>query len=336
MSAADKAKLDGLVDHDGASEIGADLADGDTILVSDVSRSEVRKSLFSRVWTYIHGKLADTPLTALAVGSDVTTSNATVNAPGLLPKLPADDASSKYLCGDGSWQVPAGSADFTGTDGSVAGASGLVPAPATSDANKFLNADGTWKSVEAAAAEDVAEEILALPRRDVLWVPAGAITPNTTNGAVAEVLSRAANLMSADTIRFAPSADTFADFDVVFPDDWDGNALKLKFYWTPRSSNGTAGQVVRLCAKARFFTDGGAITDGASSWQSVDDALVAYDYEHVTSAMSLAVDGSYVAGKRVHFWIKRNGANSADTLNEDASLLGVAVQFVRVGSPEAW
>lgn len=368
MSAADKAKLDGLVDHNGASEINAALTDNDTFLVSDVSVQAVKKSKISRIWDYILNLLHETPLTALKVGADVTTSNATTEAPGLLPKLDGD--SSKYLKGDGTWGTPAGSQVFT-PDTGAGGTTGLVPAPEAGDATKVLFGNGLWGAppiqtgsehvsiVDQTALESVADAGLLLAYQsgafykvtmaqlaayaqgfihyDVLWVPAGAITPNVTNGAVAEVLSRgASNLMASDTIRFASDRDSFADFDVVFPDDWNGGSIKLKFYWTPYQSTATAGQVVRFGVKGRFFTDEGPITDDALTYNYVQDAMHGYNEEHVSPALAITIEGTYLAGKRVHFWLKRDATSSSDTLNTDASLLGVAVQFARTGNTEAW
>ena len=44
--------------NDAAEEIGADLADGDEVLVYDLSAAADKKSLLSRVWTYISSKLS--------------------------------------------------------------------------------------------------------------------------------------------------------------------------------------------------------------------------------------------------------------------------------------
>ncbi len=379
MSAADKAKLEGLVDHNGASEINAALANDDTFLVSDVSAQTVKKSKISRIWDYILNLLHETPLTALTVGADVTTSNATTSAPGLLPKLPAEDASIKYLKGDGTWGVPAGSSVFTPDSGS-GGTTGLVPAPAAGDATKVLFGDGTWgepalesetdhvsihdkDGLTALDPFDDADELLiyhsgsfkkltaaqlgayaqAFQRYDVIWVPAGAITPNLTNSAVAEVLSRSTGLASFDTIRFDKELngsiyrDSFADFDIVFPDDWNGGSIKLKFYWTPYQSSFGSSQAVRFGAKACFHTNHSAIDIAPASYAYIDDTVSSYNQEHVSSALAITVDGTYEAGKRVHFWLKREASDTThDTLTTAVSLLGVAIQFIRSGNVEAW
>jgi hypothetical protein len=54
------------IDIDGGTDIGADLADADLIVVDDGASGTNRKSAMSRVWTYITGKI--TAATALALG----------------------------------------------------------------------------------------------------------------------------------------------------------------------------------------------------------------------------------------------------------------------------
>jgi len=52
------------IDIDGGTDIGADLADADLIVVDDGAAAANRKSALSRVWTYIQSKLSSVNLTA--------------------------------------------------------------------------------------------------------------------------------------------------------------------------------------------------------------------------------------------------------------------------------
>ncbi len=288
----------------------------------------------------------------------------------MLPKL--DGSASKYLQGDGTWGTPPGSQVFT-PDTGAGGTTGLVPAPAAGDATKVLFGDGTWGAppiqtgsehvsihdqaelanndpiVDAdellvyhngefhkVTAAQIAAHAQAFEHRDVLWVPAGAITPNLTNGAVAETLNRSTGLSAFDTIRFTNERDSFADFDIVFPDDWNGGAIKLKLHWTPYNSGFGSSQVVRFGVKASFMTNHSPIDIAPATYAYIDDTVASYNQEHVTAALPITVDGTYEPGKRVHFWLKREPTSNVDTLTEQASIVGVAIQFVRSGNMEAW
>ncbi len=371
MSAADKTKLNRLENDADLDDFTSTIADADKITMTDQSVGTNFRLSFGQIWNWIAGKLAATPLTTFTVGADVTTANATTSAPGLLPKL--DGSSARFLAGDGTWQAPAGSEVFGGDEG-TGGTSGLVPAPAAGEAGFVLMGDGSWGqppiqtgsehvsihdqtaasgaldadellvyqsgSFKKLTAEQLAAYVNATPRYDVLWVPGGAITPNATYGAVAEVLSRtASNLISVDTIRFSAQENTFADFDVVFPDDWDGGEIKVKIHWTPYTSATAAGQVVRFGLRAKFFDNNVPITGLSGSYSYVDDLVLAYDNEHITDVLTITPNGSYVPGQRVHFWMMRDFDYTdgvSDAMATAASVLGVAIQYRRAGGTEAW
>ena len=71
------------IDFAGSTEIGADLADADEILVSDGGGNTTRrKSLVSRIWTYIKAKIESVGLSSLNITGDLTvdTNTLQVNA----------------------------------------------------------------------------------------------------------------------------------------------------------------------------------------------------------------------------------------------------------------
>ncbi|WP_309381973.1 hypothetical protein [Cerasicoccus frondis] len=61
------------IDLDGATDIGAALADADLILVDDGASGTNRKSALSRVWTYVLGKISSNGLDATVVDLDGAT-----------------------------------------------------------------------------------------------------------------------------------------------------------------------------------------------------------------------------------------------------------------------
>lgn len=69
------------IDLDGGTDIGADLADADLILVDDGAAGTNRKSALSRVWTYISGKIP-----TISTG-DITTGTATTEGTITAAKL---------------------------------------------------------------------------------------------------------------------------------------------------------------------------------------------------------------------------------------------------------
>lgn len=361
MSAADKTKLDGLADTGAVEEIGQNLSDNDTIVVKK-GDSVYRKSLLSRFWTYILGKLPSVRIDLFAAAQDNTNANATTDAHGLLPKL--DGNTTHFLRGDGAWGEPPGSVDFVGDSGS-GGTHGLVPAPASGDAaaNKFLNASGAWMVAPSAAGVDIpgstaidaltgldafyvydasegeyrrvsgaqlAAFLNGLTRYETLFVPAGAFAPSTVGGAAMSSLRFTNN--THDVAAFPADEDAFVEFNVQMPDDWNGLPFKAKVQWTCNSADAENDQTAVFTLGAVAFDDGDAITDAPTTPVSISDALLAANELHVSAASAaITPDGD---GKFIHFRLGRDV--SEGTIMQPVQVLGVTIQYGRTSDAEQW
>ena len=371
MSAADKTKLDNLVDTSSVAEIGGALADNDTIVVKQLD-SVNKKSLLSRFWTYIMGKLPTYKIDDLAQGDDNTDLDANSARHGLCPKLPTDDAASKFLRGDGTFATPTGSAPFVGTDGEEDGTQGLVPAPVVGDEVKFLCGNGAWATPPSAAGVDIpgataidaladadlayfydasangyrkvsAAQIRALVmgtvRYDTIFVPAGAMTPSNTDGATPGAVSF--NGATHDTMAFPSTADKTAEFSVAFPGDWDKGAVKVKYLWTFYDSTaGQSGEAVRFSVGAVSCADGDDISDTPTVMLDVDDLTQSANELCKSGASAgLTPEGTLDGGNLVHFTVKRDTQNipsGATPLPTEAMLLGMIIQFGRTADYTGW
>lgn len=369
MSAADKTKLDNLVDTSSVAEIGAALADNDTVVVKQ-GDSVNKKSLLSRFWTYIMGKLPTYKIDDLADGDDNTDLNASTARHGLCPKLSGD--SSQFLRGDGTFAAPTGSTPFTGTDGSADGTQGLVPAPVIGDEVKFLCGNGAWATPPSAAGVDIpgataidaladadlayfydssangyrkvtAAQIRALvmgtKRYDTIFVPAGAMTPSNENGATPGAVGF--DETTHDTLAFPSTADKTAEFSVVFPDDWDKGAVKVKALWTFYDSTaGQSGQHVKFVVGAVSCGDGDDISDAPTAFVDViDQTQSANELCKSGASAALTPEGTLANGNLVHFTVGRDAdyaPEGGSVLATEALLLGVFIQFGRTANYEVW
>ena len=369
MTAADKAKLDNLVDTSSVAEIGGALADSDTIVVKQLD-SVNKKSLLTRFWTYIMGKLVTYKIDDLAQGDDNTDLDANAARHGLCPKLSGN--SSHFLRGDGAFATPTGSTPYTGTDGSDPGAQGLVPAPAVGDEVKFLCGNGSWATPPSAAGVDIpgateidaladgdyvyvydasangyrkvsAAEIRALvmgtKRYDTIFVPAGAMTPSADDGATPGAVKFDAT--THDTLAFPSTADKGAEFSIAFPDDWDKSAVKAKFLWTYYDSTaGQSGHHVKFLIGAVSCGDGEDISDAPTTMLEVaDQAQSANELCKSGASAALTPEGTLANGNLVHFAVKRDADYAPDggtALPTEAMLLGVIIQFGRTAEYTGW
>lgn len=380
MPSADKAKLDAMVDVQSLSDVAADLEDADEIQVKDASVStpvKFRSSQLSRVWSFIQTHLRGFPIDQLAVGDeDSTNGDASTSCHGLLPKLPGGE--TQFLRADGSFAAPPGSSLFVGDSGE-GGTAGQVPAPKAGDgtSDKFLKADGTWAvppiqtgsehitidgqaTVEAlespdefilydksesnfrkVSAQNLSKFAQAYVHYDTVFVPAGAMAPLETDGAVAGQFSFAANLTTHDILRFLNTKNTSAGFDLVFPDDWDLREIKMRVLWIPYNSDGAAGQWVRFSVAARAYGDGEDLSLSLGGSTTIDDQQIAVNQLHRTDASdAFMVDGVLAQGKVVHFRISReyNFSNGGDgaALGTGACVLGVEIQYRRTADFTGW
>ena len=357
MSAADKTKVDNLVDTTAGEEIG----DTDVVTVLK-GGSTWKKALITRFWTWLMGKLPTFKLDAFAAPEDNTNLNASTSAHGLCPKFPGDN--TKFLRGDGTFAEPSGTTDFTGDTG-TGGEHGLVPAPASGDAaaNKFLNANGQWAvppsaagvdipgatSVDAAADADalycfdasenayrkvtlaqVAALVMGTKRYDNIFIPAGAMVPSGTNGATAGAVEF--SNVKRDTMAFSNSVEQSAEFSVVMPEDWDLGTVRAKLLWTAYdSTHAEQGEIVGWKVGAYSSPDEGAITNAPTTFVTVTDNLSQVNELHRTgSTGALAMDGTRGVGNLAHFVVKRNiSAETTNPMDTDALLLGVWIQYGR-------
>ena len=145
MSAADKAKLDGI-----ASGANKYTHPSYTSRTSGLYKITVDASGHVSAVTAV----TKTDITNLGIpGSDTNTTysafkGATASAAGTSGLVPAPSTgyTSRYLRGDGTWQTPPNTtySNFKAATASAAGGSGLVPAPAAGENDEYLRGDGTW------------------------------------------------------------------------------------------------------------------------------------------------------------------------------------------------
>ena len=115
---------------------------------------------------------------------------------GLVPTPPTTAGSTKYLCEDGTWQVPIDTnttySDMIGASSSTAGANGLVPAPAAGKQLSFLRGDGTWvvpTDTTYPPATQTANGLLTAADKKILDSTCKFATCDTTRATAAKVVT---------------------------------------------------------------------------------------------------------------------------------------------------
>lgn len=155
------------------------------------------------------------------------------------------------------------------------------------------------------------------------WIPAGAITPRTTNGPAAGTTETATNKVMLKTLDFDAATAEYAQFHARMPKGWDRSTVKFRAVWKA----GNTGNVV-WGFRAVAISDDDVVDAAFGTAQTVTDGVTATT-DAMISAESAAVTiaGTPAEGDWVVFEVYRDAANGSDTLAVDASLLGVLMLY---------
>ena len=164
-----------------------------------------------------------------------------------------------------------------------------------------------------------------------LWIDAGAMVPQVTNGAAAGTEEASSNDVMSDYFAFDASTIEYVQAKVIIPEQWNGGTVKAKFYWKPTSST-TTTHTCRWSIAGTAHADGGTIDSSFGTDVAVNDDVLgtAAGRVHISDATGdITIAGSPVAhaDELVYFRIHRVANHANDDLNEDAHLLGVAIQY---------
>jgi len=203
------------------------------------------------------------------------------------------------------------------------------------DGNVEINADGGTIEFKDGGTNLVSIDSTGALRSlnyRTLYIDAGSMVPQVTNGATAGTEEASTNDVMNDYYAFDTSTTEYVQFKTVLPEQWDAGTIKAKFYWKPNTST-TTSHTVAWQIQATAAADGGTIDSSWGTVQEVNDDVLgtAAGRVHLTAATpAVTVAGSPGTGSDnlVYFRVLRpSGSVVADDLNEDAHLLGVLIQY---------
>lgn len=162
------------------------------------------------------------------------------------------------------------------------------------------------------------------PYRTIV-LPAGSMSPTTTAGCAAVATVEAGtNDVDYKVLDFDQTTEENAFIVFSMPDSWDGGTITAKFIWTTAASSGD----VIWGIKGRSFANDDAIDQAYGTAQTVTDTFIAAGDIHITSATSaVTLAGSPAGGQLVQLKIYRDADAGGDTLNGDARLIAVQLEY---------
>lgn len=159
-----------------------------------------------------------------------------------------------------------------------------------------------------------------------IWVPAGAVTATSTNGAAAATEELATNDVMVLGFDFDATAQESVQFQIQMPKSWNEGTLVCQFLWKDATTAGTGNVIWGI--QARAFGDSDALDAAFGTAQEVTDAFITSGDLHVSSeAGAMTAAGTPAAEDMVIFRVYRDAADASDTYSQDARLLGVKIHY---------
>lgn len=157
---------------------------------------------------------------------------------------------------------------------------------------------------------------------------AGGGWPSITAGAQSPTLvATATNAVNFYSINFVDASQTFANWAMPMPSDYNGGTITAIFYWM---ANNVSTNAVVWGIQARAFNDGDPIDAAFGTAQTVTDNNLATRDVNISAATSaITIGGTPAAGSYVQFRVYRDGANGSDTLAATAELLSIRITYTR-------
>lgn len=162
--------------------------------------------------------------------------------------------------------------------------------------------------------------------QQTIWVPSGAMVPNTTNGPSSGSLEATTNKNMLSYLAFDSSTREKAQFGILMPKGWDEGTLIAQFVWAHPATVTNFGVSWELAAVACANDDTGDVAFG--TLQEIDDTGGTTSDIYITDETpAITVAGSPGNEEYVMFQVSRDPADAGDTMAVDAYLLGVKVHY---------
>jgi len=159
---------------------------------------------------------------------------------------------------------------------------------------------------------------------ETIYVPVGAMSPNTTNGCSTLTQVELSNGPELKCLDFDASSDENAQFTVCFPKSWNEGTITFQAFWTVTGTN--TGTVAWGLSGVSIADDVSINTAFGTNVVATAKAFSGTSNDMTVSAVSGAVTvASAAVDTQTYFQIMRDV--SADSQSGDARLLGIKLFY---------
>jgi len=159
-----------------------------------------------------------------------------------------------------------------------------------------------------------------------IWIPATAMTPTSTNGALAATTELATNDVMVSSMNFDTSTDEKAQFTFLMPKGWNEGTITAKFVWSHPSTSTNFGVAWFLHGIAH--SDSGAQDTAFGTAVGVADTGATTDDVYVTAeTAAITIGGTPAEEDFVIMQVYRDVSDAGDTMAVDARLQGIRMLY---------
>ena len=166
----------------------------------------------------------------------------------------------------------------------------------------------------------------ARPKKSIILTAAGGWA-SSVSGCATNTKTSFISGQSIYSLDFDQSGTEYAEWSITMPDSYDGGTVTSQIYWNYASGTSLSGNVV-WGIQGICYNDTEAINQNFGTTQTIGDSGTAYNTLYispVSSAITLA--GTPTGGEFAQFRVYRDAGSVIDTLNTDARLLAVKIEY---------
>lgn len=155
---------------------------------------------------------------------------------------------------------------------------------------------------------------------------AGGGWPSTDNGcASAEKINFGASGVDSYALAFDSSTNEYAQWSFAIPANWDGGKFTARFYWEADSSD---TDNVIWGVQLRTYQDADTIQQAFGTAKTVTDTNTGQNKINISEKIvDIEAAGTPLGNNFTQVRVYRNSESISDTLNHDAFLLSVQLEY---------
>lgn len=160
--------------------------------------------------------------------------------------------------------------------------------------------------------------------KKTIWVPAAAMTAETTTGCAAGTVETATNQVMYKSLDCDAATKEGAQFTVAMPKSWNESTITFRADWTAASGS---GDVVWAFSCLSVSNDDPLDAAFGTEVTVTDTLTAAGDLDQSPESGSVTASGTPAENDTLLCRVQRDAAAGGDTLGVDARLLGVRVIY---------